>query len=41
MDEMSEHVIKHADLLVIKSFSVAKKKIGHSPENFSATVARA
>ena len=41
MDEVSEHVVEHADLLVIKAFCVAEEKIGHSPENFSATIARA
>ena len=38
---MSKHVVKHADLLVIKVFCVAEEKIGYAPENFSATIARA
>ena len=41
MDEVSEHVVKHADLLVIEVFCVAEEKIGYAPENFSATIARA
>jgi len=41
MDEVSEHVVKYADLLVIKVFCVAEEKIGYAPENFSATIARA
>ena len=41
MDEVSEHVVKHADLLMTEAFRVAEKEIGHSPENFSATIARA
>ena len=41
MDEVSEHVVKYADLLVIKVFCVAEEKIGYAPENLSATIARA
>jgi hypothetical protein len=41
MDEVSEHVVKYADLLVIEAFCITEKKIGHTPENFSAAIARA
>jgi hypothetical protein len=41
MDEVSEHVIKYADLLVIEVFRVTEKKVGYPPENFGATIARA
>src|SRR5215475_11332740 len=41
MDEMSEHVVKYTDLLVIEVFRIAEKKVGHAPKNFGAAIARA
>src|SRR6478735_6835094 len=36
LDQVREHVVKDADLLGIKTLGVAKKKIGHPPEDFGA-----
>jgi len=38
-DKVREYVIKENNLFFIKGFGVAKKKIGHTPENFGAPVA--
>ena len=36
LDQVRKHVVKDADLLGIKTLGVAKKKIGHPPEDFGA-----
>jgi hypothetical protein len=38
---VSKHIVKNADLFVIEVWRVAEKKVGYSPENFSAAIARA
>src|SRR5260221_6086542 len=40
-DQVREHAVKQADLLVVESFRTAKKQIGHPFENFSTPIVRA
>ena len=41
LDQMREHIVKEADLLVVITGGIAKKKIGYAPEDFRTPVARA
>ena len=41
LDQVSEHVVEKADLLVIEAGCMAEIKVGHAPENFRASIARA
>src|SRR5262245_14979838 len=41
LDQVSEHVVEHADLLRIETGCIAEIQVGYAPENFRAPIARA